>query len=60
MNLCRFYIYTGPNRRTHLCVVAAKDQRDALHVARQTFNLGRKAFARMEGALERQWNGGAS
>ncbi len=56
----RFYIYTGPKSRSHLCVVSATDHRHALKVARQTFTLKRSAYARPEGGLERQWNGGAS
>lgn len=52
----RFLVYTGRDRRTHLCVVLARDKADALRVARQTFTLTRKAFALEEGVLERTWN----
>jgi hypothetical protein len=54
--MTRFLVYSGRTKRTYLCVVAARDKVHALKVARQMFNLTKKAFAMEEGPMERQWN----
>lgn len=49
----RFLIFKGRERRTWLCVVAARDKRHALSIARRIFYLSRSAFALEETWLER-------
>ena len=48
----RFLIFKGRTRPTWLCVVAARDKRHALTIARRIFFLERTAFALEETWLE--------
>ena len=49
----RFLIFKSRERKTWLCVVAARDKRHALTIARRIFYLSRSAFALEETWLER-------
>lgn len=51
MSVCfRYLVFRSRQARTHLCVVAARDQRHALQIARRIWTLPRTAFALMEGS----------
>jgi hypothetical protein len=60
--LTRFRIYRTARSREFLCTVAARNQRHALHVARQTWVLPRDAAALEESRFTRQLSrfGGSS